>query len=106
MTASAENAAQSLHAYYNIPYDRIELTPMLGQNDASDEITSVTDMSQIASWAKTNGLAGIHYWSFDRDTPCPGVSKGLLSASPTCNGVSGTTPLEFDNAVLTGLGID
>ncbi len=34
------------------------------------------------SFATTEGLAGVHYWSYDRDVDCaPG------SASPTCNSI-------------------
>ena len=32
--------------------------------------------------SKANGIAGQHWWSFDRDTPCN------ANASPTCSGTS------------------
>ena len=51
-------------------------------------------------YATSNGLAGLHLWSLDRDTPCSDDY-----ASPTCNSDSGTTPLEFDNRFLSDLGI-
>ena len=58
----------------------IELTPMIGGNDAQDEHFTVADATTVAHFAITQGLAGVHYWSYDRDTDCaPG------SASSTCN---------------------
>jgi len=48
-----------------------------------------------------NGLAGLHLWSLDRDTPC---ATTTTYASPTCNSVSGTTALEYTNRFLSDLG--
>ena len=58
-------------------------------------------MDTLTSYAKSNGLAGLHFWSLDRDTPCPSATG---YASPTCNSVSGTTALEYTNRFLTDLG--
>jgi chitodextrinase len=80
MGASAVQAAVNLHNYYGVPYSQIELTPMIGGNDTQDETFSLADVTTVANFAKANGLAGVHYWSLDRDTDCaPGF------ASPTCN---------------------
>jgi chitinase len=49
----------------------------------------------------SNGLAGIHFWSLDRDTPC---SSNSGYASPTCNSVSGSTALQYTNRFLQDLG--
>jgi len=55
----------------------------------------------VTSYVTANGLAGLHYWSLDRDTPCAGAQD---FASPTCNSTSGTTPLEYTGRFLTDLG--
>lgn len=101
MAASAIYAAKEFSKMYNIPLSRIELTPMIGENDTQGEVTSLSDATKIATFAKANKLAGLHYWSFDRDTPCQ--ASGLLGASPTCN-QSSTKALDFDKAMLKGLG--
>ena len=80
MGQSAIQAAYNLHDKWGVPYANIELTPMIGGNDVSSEQFTLQDVDAIAQFAIGNGLAGIHYWSYDRDTDC---AQG--SASPTCN---------------------
>ncbi|GLQ90919.1 glycoside hydrolase family 18 protein [Dyella flagellata] len=100
MGHSAIQAVQNLEHTYGIPAAHIEITPMIGQNNTSGEVTTVGDVDVIVSYASTNGLAGVHYWSLDRDTPCSS-KKGL---SNSCNGVSGSTPLQYTNEFLKDLG--
>lgn len=99
MAASAINATKSLHIVHNIPYNRIALTPMIGINNQTAEITTVADIKKITAFARKNQLAGLHYWSFDRDTPC---TSGGQYVSPTCSGVN-EPPLAFDRAFLDAL---
>jgi hypothetical protein len=80
MGQSALQAAYNLHDRYGVPYANIELTPMIGQNDASSEQLTLAEATVVAHFAITQGLAGVHYWSYDRDVDC-----AAGSASPTCN---------------------
>jgi chitinase len=80
MGQSALQAAYNLHDKYGVPYANIELTPMIGQNDASSEQFTLAEATLVAHFAVTQGLAGVHYWSYDRDVDC-----AAGSASPTCN---------------------
>jgi hypothetical protein len=57
----------NLHGHYGIPYNHIELTPMNGQNDTANNVFSLSDAATMSSWARNNGIAGVHYWSMDRD---------------------------------------
>ena len=100
MGQSAIQAVANLEHTYGIAPTHIELTPMIGQNNTSGEITTVSDVDTITSYAIANGLAGLHYWSLDRDTPCS--SKKAVSNS--CNGVSGSTSLQYTNEFLKDLG--
>ncbi len=68
MGQSAIQAAMDLHGYYKLPYSQIEITPMTGPNDSANETFTVADTDTVSAWAKANGLAGVHYWSMDRDT--------------------------------------
>jgi chitinase len=80
MGQSAIQAAYNLHDKWGVPYSNIELTPMIGGNDVSSEQFTLQNADAISQFAIAQGLAGIHYWSYDRDTDCP---QG--SASATCN---------------------
>jgi hypothetical protein len=80
MGQSALQAAYNLHDKWGVPYSGIELTPMIGHNDAAGEEITLQDVDTIASFALSQGLAGVHYWSYDRDVDC-----AAGAASPTCN---------------------
>lgn len=100
MGRSAIQAAINLHNTYGVPYSQIELTPMIGGNDTQDETFTLGDVATVSTFAKQNGLAGIHYWSLDRDTDCaPGF------ASPTCNSYGQAGAWGFTNAFLSNLGL-
>lgn len=101
MGQSAIQAALNLEHTYGIPASRIELTPMIGMNDVSSEVFTLADVDTVTAYAVNQGLAGLHFWSLDRDTPCPG-SSGY--ASPTCNSVSGSSALQYTNRFLHDLG--
>jgi hypothetical protein len=100
MGQSAIQAAELLHSGYGVPYSQIELTPMIGGNDTQGETFTLADVATVSSYALQKGLAGIHFWSFDRDTDCaPG------SASPTCNSYGQAGRLGFTTAFLSALGL-
>jgi len=101
MGQSAIQAAVNLQHTYGIPASQIELTPMIGMNDVSSEVFTLADVDTITSYAAAHGMAGLHFWSLDRDTPCPGASS---SASSTCNSVSGSTALQYTQRFLRDLG--
>jgi chitinase len=99
MGQSAIAAAENLHSFYGIPYANIELTPMIGGNDTQGEVFTIPDISTISAYAAQKGLAGIHFWSFDRDTDCaPG------SSSPICNSYGQAGRLGFTTQFLSSLG--
>lgn len=99
MGQSAIQAVTNLEHTYGIPASKIELTPMIGVNDVSSENFSTANADAITSYAVANGLAGLHFWSLDRDTPC-----NQSTASPTCNSVSTSTPLQYTKEFLKDLG--
>ncbi len=82
MGKSALQAARNVHAKYKIPYAQIELTAMIGVNDVVSNVFTLSDARLLAREARSMGLAGLHYWSLDRDTPCVKPTRG---ASPTCS---------------------
>ncbi|HET9894434.1 MAG TPA: hypothetical protein VFQ44_05825, partial [Streptosporangiaceae bacterium] len=102
MGQSAIQAVKDLEHSYGIPASKIAVTPMIGLNDNASETFTPADVDTLTTYAAGNGLAGLHFWSLDRDTPCPAAQTW---ASPTCNSVSGTTALQYTNRFLSDLGI-
>ena len=100
MGQSAIAAAENLHSFYGIPYANIELTPMIGGNDTQSEVFTLSNVDAVSAYAAQKGLAGIHYWSFDRDTDC-----GPGSASPICNSYGQAGRLGFTTRFLSDLGM-
>lgn len=97
MSQSAIAAAESLHSNFGTPYSHIELCLMIGQADAgSSETLSLTNVDTIVTWAKSVGLGGIHYWSFDRDQPSS-------SSSSTGDGTSNAA-LDYNKEFTSDLG--
>jgi hypothetical protein len=84
MGQSAIQAAFNLRDKFGVPLSRVELTPMIGGNDVQSEHFTLGNVDTMTSFAIANGLAGVHYWSYDRDTDCPPGS-----ASPICNSLGG-----------------
>ena len=99
MGQSAVQAVKNLQHTYGIPLNKIEITPMIGVNDVSANVFQVADIDTVTSYAATNKLAGVHFWSLDRDTPC---SQG--TASPTCNSLPSTSVLQYTKRFLSNLG--
>ena len=99
MGQSAIQAVTNLQHTYGIPASKIELTPMIGVNDTSNENFSIANSDTVVNYAVANGLAGVHFWSLDRDTPC-----SQSTASSTCNSVPSTTPLQYTKRILSDLG--
>jgi hypothetical protein len=100
MGQSAIAAAESLHSFHGIPYDQIELTPMIGGNDTQDETFDLGDITELSNYARQRGLRGVHHWSWDRDRDCaPGF------AQPTCNSYGQAGTLGFTTRFLSALGL-
>ena len=99
MGQSAIQAAMNLHDHWGVPYSQIEVTPMIGGNDVAGETFTPADADAVSAFVKQYGLAGLHFWSFDRDVDCaPG------SASPTCNSIGGVGTLGYTNRFASDLG--
>ena len=76
------------------------LAAMLGVNDVVDNVFSVEDARRLARFSKAQGLAGLHYWSLDRDTPCV---NGATAVSPACSSQNAVPAQAYLNAFIAGL---
>lgn len=97
MGASALHAAHNLHQAHGVPLSQIALTAMLGVNDVVSNVFTPTDAEALARGARELGLAGLHFWSLDRDMPCPG---GAAVVAPNCHGLAGIEPRAFTKILL------
>ncbi|HWE89394.1 MAG TPA: chitinase [Pseudonocardiaceae bacterium] len=77
-------------------WQRIAVTPMIGVNDASDEMFTPADAAQLAAFAGAKHLAWLSMWSTTRDQAC---TAGVVDAAlPTCSGVR-QQPLDFSRTL-------
>lgn len=99
MGQSAIQAAYNLHDKWGVPFANIELTPMIGLNDVVSETFKLQDVDTVMDFALAEGLAGVHWWSYDRDVDCE-----QDYASPTCNSTGDTGAYGFLQrfAIATG----
>ncbi len=66
----------------------LRITPLIGQNDAPQEIFTKNDMAQLVNYAKEHGNP-IAFWSLNRDHPCasdhPPIGQNTFEAND-CSG--------------------
>lgn len=96
MHASALQAARNLHQRHGVPLNRIAVTAMLGVNNVAENVLTLDDLKALARDARQLGLAGLHFWSLDRDRPCP---AGDTALSPTCHSMPAPEALAFTRAL-------
>lgn len=87
MAASAIQAARNVHEKYGVPLEQIELTAMIGVNDVLENVFTLDDARQLAASVRKLKLAGLHFWSLDRDKPCSKESGATGTADARCNGM-------------------
>lgn len=77
---------------------KLGVTPMIGLNDTSPEVFTLSDAAKLVNWAKGNSNVGLlAFWSVARDTACPG---GGTFVSASCSGISQST-WAFSHAFLS-----
>jgi hypothetical protein len=74
----------------NDTYANIGVTPMIGQNDDPAEVFTEANAQTLVSFASSNHLGRLAFWSVDRDQACGGSVNGL----PSCSEIS-QQPLDF-----------
>ena len=100
MGQSAIQAARNLNARFGVALRRIELTPMIGVNDVVANVFTLEDARVVARFARESALGGVHFWSLDRDVPCP---PDVLGVSSICNGLRDVPGFAFTEAFRKGL---
>ena len=75
-------------------YEQIGISSMNGDTDESDETVSVANFQTMASFAQSNHLARLTFWSVNRDRRCGGSD----TTSDSCSGI-GQQPYAFTDIV-------
>ena len=96
MAASAMQSVQNFSHRYGVPLARIEVTPMIGINDVTDNVFTLTDANLLTRFVQNQGLGGLHFWSINRDGPC---LAELAAVSAICHGLPGAARLAFTNTI-------
>jgi hypothetical protein len=100
MGASALQAARNVHEKYKVPLSQLELTAMIGMNDVVENVFTIDDARSVAAAVKAQGLAGLHFWSIDRDKPC---AAPMTAADGNCNGAPGVPAAAFTRAMAAAM---
>lgn len=68
-------------------WQKIGMTPMIGQNDFTDEIFTLDDAKELNVYAIGNKIARVSIWSANRDIQCGENYVNLSVVSDSCSGV-------------------
>ena len=81
MAQSAIGAMESINQGWGTPYSNIEVTLEVPTDDGGAPFT-MGDVTTLCNWVRSNGVAGVHFWSLDRDTGLT-YTKAIPSACGT-----------------------
>lgn len=67
---------------------KIGITPMIGQNDVTEEVFTKADATDLNRFAVEKGVGRVSMWSLNRDTECGANYVTLSIVSDSCSGVA------------------
>jgi len=93
--ASIDSANATISQLQSIGVNaKVGITPMIGRNDTSPEVFTLTDAQKVLTYAQGNSnISRIAFWSVSRDVSCPG---GGTQVSDTCSGIT-QKPWDFSH---------
>ncbi|WP_158250959.1 chitinase [Cryobacterium sp. Y82] len=68
-------------------WSKIGATPMIGQNDVTDEVFSLDDARKVNAFAREMKIGRMSLWSLNRDAPCGSNYVDLKRVSDACSGI-------------------
>src|SRR6185369_17779066 len=84
---------------------KIGATPMIGQNDVSNDVFTLEDAVRFNQFALQNGVGRMSMWSANRDVLCGDNYVDLKIVSDSCSGVK-SERFAFAKALGAGFGGD
>lgn len=71
-----------------LSWEKVGITPMIGQNDIPGEIFTLKDAEAVNEFARTHGVGQLSMWSLNRDSTCQSPLPAILTVVQTsCSGV-------------------
>jgi chitinase len=83
MASTVQTAAEQVHRQLGVAYDassrsldptalwnKVGITPMIGQNDTPNEQFTITDATKVNAFALAHGVGMLSMWSLNRDSSC------------------------------------
>ena len=80
---------------------KLAATPMIGQNDDTNEVFTLADAKGLDKFAAAHKLGRMSMWSANRDITCGGNYVDIKVASSSCSGVT-ESPGSFAAALSDG----
>ncbi|WP_243062762.1 chitinase [Humibacter sp. RRB41] len=68
-------------------WQKIGVTPMIGQNDDADEVFTLAAAKQLNAFARNQGVGRVSMWSANRDETCGPNYVDVKVVSDACSGV-------------------
>ncbi|HEY5695447.1 MAG TPA: carbohydrate-binding protein [Candidatus Saccharimonadales bacterium] len=117
MASASQSALIQTHRQLGILYKKVNIqlsdralwakigaTPMIGQNDISNEIFTMNDAKDLNSFAQSQGIGRMSMWSANRDLTCGSNYINLQVVSSSCSGIDqqGKTFAEYLSSGFTG----
>lgn len=84
-------------------WNRMGLTPMIGQNDVRKQVFDLDAAAELNRFARGRGLGRISFWSLNRDRPCAPERPDPRRATYNCSGVAQRTG-DFTRVLGDGFG--
>jgi chitinase len=84
-------------------WNRMGLTPMIGQNDVREQVLDLDAAAELNKFARRKGMGRISYWSLNRDRPCGPEVQDHQRSTYNCSGIEQKTG---DFTRVLGAGFD
>ncbi|MGH8889718.1 MAG: chitinase, partial [Acidothermaceae bacterium] len=98
ITAATNTLTQMRSVDSSYTYANVGITPMIGTND-DGSVFSLANAASVASWANSNGVGRLAFWSVNRDQRCGGSANSLSTCSEQSQ-----SPLAYTDAFVVGGG--
>jgi chitinase len=125
MVSASENALTQTERQLGILYQRagvhlndatlwtkIGMTPMIGQNDISDEVVTLADATRLNHFALSQKVGRMSMWSANRDLACGTNYVNTQIVSDACSGIqqdmygfASRLGAGFDGSILLSAGL-
>lgn len=69
-------------------WERVGITPMIGQNDIQAEVFTIGDAERVNEFARNKGVGLVSMWSLNRDSTCASPLPTVVTVVQThCSGI-------------------